>query len=95
MVFLFMSFNRRNSVEGLLRFVVFRILEQSKFSAGEFKITLILSILCRPSYFNVNMLVMKGHSCVVCPSTHRSWFGEDLVIKTQLLQTSVNGWPLT
>lgn len=68
MVFLFMSFNRRDSVEGLLRFVVFRILEQLKFSSGEFKIALILSILCRISYFNVSMLVMKGHSC--CLSKH-------------------------
>lgn len=39
-------FSNRDSVEGLLRFVVFRILEQWKFSAGEFKIILILSILC-------------------------------------------------
>lgn len=42
-------FNNRDSVEGLLRFVVFRILEQLKLSAGQFKIILILSILCRPS----------------------------------------------
>lgn len=39
----FHVFNARDSVEGLTRFVVFRILEQLKFSAGKF------SIFCRPS----------------------------------------------
>lgn len=34
----FHVFNNRDSVEGLSRFVVFRVLGQLKFSAGEFKI---------------------------------------------------------
>lgn len=45
----FHVFNNRDSIKGVLRFILFRILEQLKFSAGEVKIILILSILCRPS----------------------------------------------
>lgn len=45
----FHVFNKRDSIKGVLRFILFRILEQLKFSAGEVKIILMLSILCRPS----------------------------------------------
>lgn len=48
--------NNRDSVEGLLRFVVFRILEQLKFSAGEVQYFMQTKL----SYLNVSMLRMKG-----------------------------------